>query len=300
MPDDMVTGRSGVPRLGVSLPSFGPHAGADAVVTVATAAERLGFDSVSASERLLLPAGPGWRNEAGLPESYVWDTLEIVTWAAAHTSRVRLLTAVVISLFQPPIVLARRLATIDQLSRGRLDVGLGQGWLPEEFAAAGVPMARRGAGFEDHLAAMRACWGPDPVEHDGPRYRIPRATVGPKPFNGHLRVLIGALAPPAVERAARLADGFVTGVRDWDTSSDEIRRYREAGGTGPVVTMVMSSRDITDPDQPAAEFAASATADLERAAAAGVDEVHFELNLAGVHPDRQVEALEALMAKLGR
>ncbi len=144
MPDDTVTSRSGVPRLGMSLPSFGPHVGADAIVTVTMAAERLGFDSVSASERLLLPAGPAWRNEAGL---------------------------------------------------------------------------------------------------------------------------------------------------HW---------YRDAGGTCPVVTLVMSSRSITRPDQPAADFAKSATEDLERAAAAGVDEVHFELNLAGVHPGRQVEALEALVSTLGR
>lgn len=300
MPGDTVSNRRGLPRLGVSLPTFGAHAGPDAIVTVATAAEGLGFDSVSASERLLLPAGPGWRNEAGLPESYVWDTLETLTWAAAHTSRIRLLTAIVNSLFQPPIVLARRLATLDQLSRGRLDAGIGQGWLPEEFTATGVPMARRGAGFEDHLAAMRACWAPDPVEHDGPHYRIPRSTVGPKPFNGRLPVLIGGLAGPAVERAARLADGFVTGVREWETTSEQIQSYRDAGGTGPVVALVMSSRDITRPDEPAPEFAASAAAAIERATAAGVDEVHFELNLAGVHPDRQVEALEALVSKVGR
>ena len=67
----------------------------------------------------------------------------------------------------------KRLATLDRLSGGRLMAGIGQGWMPEEFEAVGVPMARRGAGFEEHVAAMRACWRPDPVEHLGRWYRIP-------------------------------------------------------------------------------------------------------------------------------
>ena len=148
------------PRIGVTLPTFGPHAGPEAIVTMARAADRLGLHSVAATERLLLPAGEGWDNAYGLPDAYVWEPIEVLTWAAAHTERVRLATGIVNALFQTPIVLARRLATLDRLSGGRLDVGLGQGWLPEEFVATGVPTDRRGRGFEDHLAAMRACWGP--------------------------------------------------------------------------------------------------------------------------------------------
>src|SRR5688572_5444446 len=137
-----------LPRIGVSLPTFGSYAGPDGVVVMAKTAEDVGFHSVSATERLLLPARPDWSNDAMLPESYVWDPLEMLTWAAAHTRRIRLATAIVNALFQPPIVLARRLATLDQLSRGRLDAGLGQGGggtaatsycLPEEFVASGVP-----------------------------------------------------------------------------------------------------------------------------------------------------------------
>jgi probable F420-dependent oxidoreductase len=282
-----------VSRIGVGLPSFGPHAGPEAILTVATAAERLGFDSVSVSERLLLPAHEGWVNEAGLPETPVYDPIEVLTWVAAHTRRVRLLTAVVDSLFQPPIMLARRLATLDHLSGGRVDVGIGQGWMPEEFAAAGVPMGRRGAGFEEHLAAMRACWAPDPVFHDGLRYRIPVSRVGPKPVDGRIPVLIGALARPAVERAARLGDGFVTALRDWDASRTEIGWYRAAGGTGPVVLAMMpewaGSRDLGKVGPAAAD-------DLARAGAAGADEVHFGLALSGADVQHQVDALEAVAA----
>lgn len=284
-------------RVGVTLPTFGPHAGPEAIVTVARCADRLGLHSVATSERLLLPAGDDWDNAYGLPESYVWEPIEVLTWAAARTERVRLATGVVNALFQPPIVLARRLATLDRLSGGRLDVGLGQGWLPEEFVATGTSPGRRGRGFEEHLAVMRACWGRDPVEHHGEDHVIPTATVGPKPVRGaDLPVLIGAVARPAVERAARLG-GFVTAVRDWQTSATEIGWYREAGGSGPVVVQVMSAWGAS-PDEPVDAFAAWAVAEIGNAAAVGADEVRFELNLTGVPIDRQVAALVALAASL--
>jgi probable F420-dependent oxidoreductase len=285
---------SGRPAIGVTLPTMGPHAGPEAIATIARAADELGLHGVTATERLLLPAGDDWDNWAGLPDTYVWDPIEALTFAAAVTERVRLGTGVVNALFQPPIVLARRLATLDRLSGGRLDVGLGQGWLPEEFVAVGVPTGRRGAGFEEHVAAMRACWGPDPVEFTGEHHRIPPATVGPKPVRGaDIPLLIGAVARPAVERAARLGAGFLTGVRDWDTSADEIAWYRACGGTGRVVVQVMSAWGAGADEAPAA-FAAWAVGELDRAAAAGADEVRFELNLTGVAIDRQVEALTAL------
>jgi alkanesulfonate monooxygenase SsuD/methylene tetrahydromethanopterin reductase-like flavin-dependent oxidoreductase (luciferase family) len=271
-------------RLGVNLPTFGPHAGPDAVAAVAVAAERLGLHAVSASERLLLPAGPGWRNEAGLPESPVLDPIEALTWAAAHTSRVRLATGVVDALFQPPIILARRLATLDLLSGGRVDAGLGQGWLPEEFAATGVPPSRRGRGFEDYLAAVRACWSPDPVAHDGPAYPIPPSRVGPKPVNGTIPLAIGALARPAVERAARMSLGLVAAVRDWDLTATEVGWYRAAGGPGPV-----SLRALPGEDVPAA---------VTRAEALGVDELHWGLP-DDLGPDGQVAALESIVAAAG-
>ena len=286
------------PRIGVTLPVVGAYAGPEAIVAIARAAERVGLHGVAVSERLLLPAGEDWDNAYGLPESYVWDAIESLTWAAAHTERIRLATGIVNALFQPPIVLARRLATLDRLSGGRLEVGLGQGWLPEEFVATGVPTSRRGRGFEEHLAAMRACWGPDPVEHEGPEYRIPISTVGPKPVRGaDIPVLIGAVARPAVERAAHLGAGFVTGVRDWAASAAEIGWYRAAGGTGPVVVQVMSSWGAAA-DEPIDAFVAWAVDEVDHAAAAGADEVRFELNLTGAPIDRQVAAMEGLAIAL--
>ena len=289
-----------MPRIGVSLPTFGPEAGPDAVELIARTIDRLGFHSVSASERLLLPATPGWINQFGLPESPVLDPIEALTWAAAHTRRVRLLTAVVNATFQPPLVLARRLATLDQLSRGRLDVGLGQGWMDEEFVATGVPTTRRGTGFEEHIAVMRACWGPDPVHHDrGDCYNIPLARIGPKPFSGHLPLLIGAAAAPAIARAGRIGAGFIGAVWDRDVTAREIVCYREAGGRGPIVLLPVDEWLIGSRTADGVELKPDAIETLHDLSALGADEVHWNPNAAGVDITSQIRALEALALVTG-
>jgi alkanesulfonate monooxygenase SsuD/methylene tetrahydromethanopterin reductase-like flavin-dependent oxidoreductase (luciferase family) len=296
-----------VPRIGVSLPHFGPHMGPEAVATVARAAEDCGFDAVSVSERLLMPVREDWSNDAGLPDAHVWDPIEVLTWAAAHTDRIRLLTAIVNAIFQPPIVLARRLATLDRLSRGRLDVGLGQGGggtpetgylIPEEFTAAGVPLERRGDGFVEHVAAMRACWGPDPVSFEGEHYEIPRSTVGPKPHAGSIPLLFGALVRSTIERAARLDAGLIVVAVNWDEVSQRIDWYRAAGGLGPVVINAMP--EPSDGELSTDDFVGTVRSDLNRAAIVGADEVHFTLNLGTpVPPDRQVDLLASLAGALG-
>jgi probable F420-dependent oxidoreductase len=292
-----------IPRIGVGVPSCGPHAGPDAIVSVATAAERLGYDSVWTFERLLLPAPAVGDNPYGLPvtNASVYDPLDALTWVAAHTQRVRLGTNVLDSLFHPPVVLAKRLATLDQCSSGRVVAGIGQGWMPEEFTAVGVPQARRGNGFEEHLAAMRACWAPDPVEYEGRYYKIARSQIGPKPVDDRVPVLIGGTTQPAVERAARLGDGFATVFMDWDTTRTHIDWYRSAGGTGAVVLRVNAERvGATHPTAPFTGTPSSLIDDFARAATIGVDDLLWDLNpLAALEPQRQVDALEALAAALG-
>ncbi|GII89734.1 hypothetical protein Ssi03_77240 [Sphaerisporangium siamense] len=293
-----------LPRIGVSLPHFGSNAGPEAVVAVAQATERLGFHAVSATDRLLIPAGPHWNNDAGLPQSHVWDPLEMLTWAAAHTRRIRVCTGILNSIFQSPVILARKLATLDRLSLGRLDVGIGQGggtmlppfYIPEEFVAAGVPAERRGAGFVEHIAAMRACWGPDPVEFHGEWYEVPLSLVGPKPHGDRIPLFLGAITRHTIERAARIGDGFITVAVNWDDTRTQVRWYREAGGTGTVVVAV-----IPAPLQgkvSASVFTDAALRDLDHAAESGADEVHIALNLLPTTPDHQIELLEALAARL--
>jgi probable F420-dependent oxidoreductase len=200
-------------ELGVALPTSGALATPQNIVRVAQEAERLGYAAVWTYERLLRPLGdvaqPGGPPQP-LPDVYrlVYEPLETLTYVAAVTQRINLGTSVIDALFHPPVVLARRLATLDQFSGGRVIAGLGQGWMAQEFEAAGVPIRRKGAGLDEVIAAMRACWGPDPVAYEGRFYRIPPSEVNPKPVQAHLPILLGSMTPAGVQRAARVADGL--------------------------------------------------------------------------------------------
>lgn len=200
--------------LGVQLPTSGALASPANIVRMAAEAERLGYAAVWTYERLLRPIGDVVQLDGGpphpLPEFYhtVYEPLETLSHVAAVTRRIKLGTSIIDALFHPPVVLARRLATLDQLSNGRVIAGLGQGWMAEEFETANIPMKRRGDGMDEVIAAMRACWGPDPVSYSGRYYRIAPSEVNPKPVQPHLPVLIGAVTPAGIARAARIADGL--------------------------------------------------------------------------------------------
>ena len=151
-------------QVGIGLPSSGQDATPEAIAQVAQDAEAAGLGSVWTYERLFRPTVPIPLGGEGGPVmdgpefwATVYDPLETLAYVAARTERIALGTSVLDGLFSSPVVLARRLATLDQLSSGRLLAGIGQGWMAQEFEAAGVPMARRGAGFEEHLQAMRPC-----------------------------------------------------------------------------------------------------------------------------------------------
>jgi probable F420-dependent oxidoreductase len=199
-------------ELGVSRPTAGPLASPEVIVRVAQVAERLGYAAVWTFERLLRPIADTQDGGSGppIPENYrtVYDPLETLSYVAALTERIKLGTSVIDGLFHPPVMLARRYATLDRFSGGRVIAGLGQGWMPQEFETANVPIRRRGDGLDEVIAAMRACWGPDPVEYSGRYYRIAPSEVNPKPVRGHIPILIGAMTPAGARRAGRVADGI--------------------------------------------------------------------------------------------
>lgn len=296
-------------ELGIALPSSGASASPEDIARVARDAERLGLAAVWTFERWLRPAEPDMLGVGPMPlpdsNAIVYDPLETLSYVAAITSRIRLGTSVLDTLFHSPVVLARRLATLDRLSGGRLLAGLGQGWMTQEFLAAGVPTARRGAGFEEHIGAMRAVWGPDPVRFDGRFYQIPEAQIGPKPASpGGPRLLAGAAAPVAVERAARLGMGLTQVMFSWEMlrgTVDTFRRAAEAAGrdpttlplvvqvNGPVTTVPLEQR------APLTGSAEQLAGDLAELRALGIDQV-FWLML-DVPLDQQLLGLEPLVAE---
>ena len=204
-------------RLGFFLPHLGPWASTDAVVRVATRAEEMGFDSLWVTERCLFPVEPQTPYPAGdLPDVYKHslDPLGSLAFVAAQTSRVRLGTSVLNLPWYSPVLLARQLTTLDVLSNGRLQVGLGQGWSKDEYDAAGVPWERRGKRFEEALQALKTIWTTDPVEFSGDLYTIPRSYISLKPVQKpHPPIYMAAYTPATMARTARLADGWhPTGV----------------------------------------------------------------------------------------
>jgi alkanesulfonate monooxygenase SsuD/methylene tetrahydromethanopterin reductase-like flavin-dependent oxidoreductase (luciferase family) len=210
---------------------------------------------------------------------------------------VRLHTAVLVPLFQQPVVLARRVATIDQLSSGRMDLGLALGWLPEEFVATGVPRRGRVAAFEESVAVLRACWGPDPVEFSGEHYTVPMATIGPKP-GAPLTLYGGGVTQPAIERAARIADGLTLAHRDWESTRAAIGWYHEAGGTGPIILRAGPMKPHPMLPDPEGFTPGTILDDLRRAAGEGITRVDWDLNLAETPIPAQVAALKALAGRL--
>ena len=200
-------------RLGFILPQIGPWAGPEALTRVATQVEQIGYDSVWVTERSLFPLEPITPYPLGhLPDVYkrVLDPLDALTFVAAQTSRVALGTAVLNLPWYSPVLLSRRLATIDVLSNGRLRLGVGQGWSQDEYVAAGIPWEKRSKRFEEALQVLTTIWTTDPVQFEGEFYSVPRSFIGPKPVQKpHPPIYLGAFSPSAVERAARYADGWL-------------------------------------------------------------------------------------------
>ena len=195
-------------RFGFALPQLGSAIGPEGLVSVAKRAEDLGFDSVWVLDRILWPVNPKAPYPIGdgsLPVQYknVLDPLETLTFAAAHTRRVALGTSVLNLPWYNPVLLARRLTTVDVLSAGRLRVGFGIGWSPDEYEAAGVTWEERGKRADELLQALKQIWTTDPVEFHGQYYRIPKSVIGPKPVQKpHPPIYMAAYTPSAMRRVA--------------------------------------------------------------------------------------------------
>src|SRR5215813_4989691 len=206
-------------RFGFALPQVGSAVGPEPLVTVAKRAEDLGFDSLWVLDRILWPINPQVPYPIGdgsLPAKYksVLDPLETLTFAAAHTRRIALGTSVLNLPWYTPVLLARRLTTLDILSGGRLRVGFGMGWSLDEYEAAGAPWEERGKRADEIIAALKTIWTTDPVEFQGKYYRIPKSFIELKPVQKpHPPIYMAAFTPSAMKRVAKEANGwFPVGV----------------------------------------------------------------------------------------
>src|SRR6266852_8846324 len=177
-------------KIGFGAPVAGAWATPGYLADFAERAEDAGYASLWTFQRLLVPEG------SGMEPVYhnVLDPMVALGFAAARTSRIRLGVAIINMPFVSPAYLAKQATTVDVLSGGRLDLGLGIGWMPQEFAATGASMARRGARATEYLAVLRTLWAGGLSEFHGEFYEIPRSTVAPVPVQpGGPPVLLGGV-----------------------------------------------------------------------------------------------------------
>ena len=272
-------------QLGFALPISGSWATPANIVSVAKDAEAHGFRGLWTFQR--------WLADESLAAVYqnVLDPMILLGYAAAVTSRTRLGLAIINGPFYSPVAIAKQFAALDVLSGGRLDAGAGLGWLPSEYAAAGVPMEHRGRRFDEWLDCLNVLLTGEDVSFEGKYYTVPPSRIAPPPVQQpRPPVLIGGSSPRALRRAAVRGDGWISSSRmSLDvvrTCVMDVRGGAEKAGKSPdavrcVVRGVTVLQDA--PDESADRPPLNGSLDqiregLAAYAAAGVDEVFLDLN----------------------
>jgi probable F420-dependent oxidoreductase len=198
-------------KLGFAAPVSGPWATPENQRAVARRAEELGYSSLWTFSRLLYPLGSSddsWEEPFEASFREVAEPVVTLAYLAAHTDRIRLGTSVLILPFYSPAVLGRQLIQLDRISGGRLDIGVAAGWSPDEFRAAGVPMAHRTGRMLEYIEVLRCMWEHEEASFQGEFASLPRTLVRPRPVQESLPVLLGG-GEKSWERAGRLANGWV-------------------------------------------------------------------------------------------
>ncbi len=203
-------------RLGLHALGIGPGARREVIDAVAVAAEACGFSTLWAGEHVVMIDHPDSRypysqdGQIAVPAQADWlDPLVALSFAAAATQRIRIATGILLLPEHNPVALAKRAASLDALCGGRLTLGIGVGWSREEFAALGVPFARRGRRADEYLRAMRVLWREDVASFDGEFVAFSAVRVNPKPVHSRrIPVVIGGNSDAALRRVAELGDGW--------------------------------------------------------------------------------------------
>ena len=253
---------------------------------IAQRAERLGYRSLWTFQRLLAPSG------AKLAPVYrsVLDPMVSLGYLAAATSSIRLGVAVVNHPDQSPLLLAKQAATVDVLSGGRLDLGIGSGWVPEEFTGSGTSMEQRGARADDYVAALRALWS-GAGGYQGAFFSIPAGRQDPAPVQRPgPPILIGGMSRAAMERAGRIGDGWVTAssadLSVIAESAKVVQSAARAAGRGPARIVC---RGVVRPGEPSIDKTngqrrllsgsyEQVREDVRWLGSCGVTEVFYDLN----------------------
>ena len=243
----------------IAFANIGPFADTEGAVRFGRAAEEAGFESLWTVEHVVVPAGyqseypydrsgrmPG-AEDAPIPDPLIW-----LAFVAAATTRIRLATGILILPQRNPVVLAKEVATLDAMSGGRVELGIGVGWLEEEFDAIGVPFRERGARTDEYVAAMRALWAEDRASFAGRFTGFTDCIQRPQPVRGGVPIHVGGHSEAAARRAGRLGDGFFPGKGNHEELARLIGIARESAiehGRDPdAIQVTAGSGGIFGPD----------------------------------------------------
>jgi probable F420-dependent oxidoreductase len=204
---------------GVRVLNFGSFASKNAIVEQAKIAEAEGYYSVWAAERILVPDPPNQPWSKISPLSF--EEIAVLSHISGFTERVKLGTFVVIAPLRNPLILARQITTLDVLSNGRMILGLGLGWMKEEFDVSGAKLSERGARTDETIRFLREVWSSDRPSFDGRFIKMPLSFFEPKPVQRPIPIWIGGDSEAALKRAGRLGDGWLSNTL---TESGSIER----------------------------------------------------------------------------
>lgn len=288
-------------RIGFALSNGGALATPEAISEIARRAEDLAYDSLWTFERILYAVKPQnpypGTADGKWPEIFrrMMDPLDALTFVASQTKKLSLGTSVLDIPYYNPVMLARRLATIDCLSNGRLRVGFGLGWSQDEMDATGANMKQRGAVADEFLQVLKAVWTQNPVEFKGKFYNLPLSYIDLKPVQKpHPPIYLAAFAPVALQRLAKLADGWnptfvpAAGMAQMFAS---VQQMAKAAGRDPSRLELVVRANLHVTEQPLGKDRGifmgtfeQIKEDTDACKAIGAHEVHYDLGFeAGRH-----------------
>ncbi|PYM93425.1 MAG: LLM class F420-dependent oxidoreductase [Candidatus Rokuibacteriota bacterium] len=229
-------------KFGLRYASLGRYSNGPAAVELAQAAEAAGFDSLWTVEHVVVPHGyqsrypysDTGRMSSGLEDFPIPDPLIWLAYVASSTRTLKLGTAILILPQRNPVITAKAVATLDHLAGGRrVLLGIGVGWLAEEFATLGVPFDERGARTDEYVAAMRALWSQERASFSGRFVSFSDVFCRPLPPDRRIPVIVGGDTKAAARRAGRIGDGYFPARGAPAELFDEMRRAAEAAGRNP-------------------------------------------------------------------
>jgi probable F420-dependent oxidoreductase len=305
-------------KIGITLPQVGQQATRENAIQMAILAEKEEFNSLWVFERLLWPLNPQspypGSPDGSLPveSQIVLDPLETLTYIAANTNKIMLGTSVIDMLFHNPIILAKRFATLDVLSEGRVIAGLGIGWSRDEYQVSNVPFKDKGRRADEFIQALKKIWVDDVVEFKGEYYSIPASKIGPKPIQKpHIPIYLGGFSPNTFARIVTYdTNGWLGGVggpleyleNTINTIKDNAKKANKDPNKFKVILLTYPNIiDSKNPSNEGQRFPLTGTVDqigndIKTIKDMGIDHVIFGYNFLpiGRHIDSMIEKTKQL------